>query len=95
MALIRRSWTAEAADNWTKEDYIAMVLSVISYVGVGIGTPMAFFGWLGWLLLGVGFIAMLLMIYVIDPKMKAMSEDYETKQKEYLVELERTQRWED
>lgn len=35
------------------------------------------------------------MIKIIDPKLKAISEDYEIKQKQYLEDLERIARWED
>jgi len=35
------------------------------------------------------------MFWVIDPKLSALSEDYEKKQHEYLKELEEIQRWEE
>jgi hypothetical protein len=95
MSLIRRTWTPAAADEWTREDYIAMVFSVVSYVGIAIGIPLAFFGWVGWLLLGIGLAALLLMIFVIDPKLKAISTEYEKRQKEYLEELDKIIKWED
>jgi antibiotic biosynthesis monooxygenase (ABM) superfamily enzyme len=95
MAWIRRSWSPEAADEWTREDYIGIILSVISYFTIAIGVPMAFFGWLGWLLVIVGVVSLLLMVYVIDPKLKAISTEYEKQQKRYLEELDRKIRWED
>lgn len=95
MGWIRRNWTPEAADEWTKEDYIGMVLSVISYVGIAIGIPLAFFGWVGWLILGISLVSLLLMIFVIDPKLKAISEEYETRQKHYLAELDKIIKWEE
>ncbi len=95
MSWIRRSWTPEAADEWTKEDYIGMVLSVISYLGIAIGVPLAFFGWLGLVILGVAVAALLLMYYVVDPKLKAISSEYEKRQKRYLEELDKSVRWED
>jgi hypothetical protein len=94
MSLIRRKWTPEAADEWTKEDFLAIVLSVLSYFGIGVGVPLAFFHWIGGALLAVGIIAMVLMIWVIDPKLKATSEEYEKKQSQYLEELQRINRWE-
>jgi hypothetical protein len=35
------------------------------------------------------------MIKIIDPKLKAISEDYEIKQKKYLEDLEKIARWEE
>ena len=32
-------------------------------------------------------------VWVIDPKLKAISDEYETKQQEYLYELEEKVRW--
>lgn len=95
MAWIRRHWTPQAADEWTKEDYFAMILSVIAYVALAIGVPLAFFGLFGWLILAVGLAALLLMYYVVDPKLRAVSEEYEKRQREYLAELDKIVRWED
>jgi hypothetical protein len=36
-----------------------------------------------------------LMYRVIDPKLRTLSEEYETKQKEYLHRLDRVMKWED
>jgi len=95
MGLIRRKWSPEAADEWTREDFFGIVLSVISYVALALGTPLVFFFWWGWLLLAVGLAALLLMIYVIDPKLKVISSEYEKRQKRYLEDLDRKIRWED
>jgi antibiotic biosynthesis monooxygenase (ABM) superfamily enzyme len=95
MSWIRRRWSPEAADEWTREDFIGIVFSVISYVAIAIGVPLAFFGWLGWLLVIIGLVSMGLMYYVIDPKLRAISSEYEKRQKHYLEELDRKVRWED
>jgi hypothetical protein len=42
----------------------------------------------------VGVALLLFMLWVIDPKLKAISEDYEVKQKHYLEDLEKMVRWE-
>lgn len=34
------------------------------------------------------------MLWVIGPKLEAVSADYETRQKQYLAHLEKTMRWE-
>jgi hypothetical protein len=46
-------------------------------------------------LLGIALTSLLLMIYVVDPKLKAVSTDYEKKQVHYLKELDRIVKWED
>lgn len=95
MAFIRRKWTAAAADEWTKEDWIAMVLSVLSYITLTIGVALSFLLLTsGFIILLVGIIITLLMYWVIDPKLKTISSEYEKKQKEYLLQLEDIQRWE-
>ena len=96
MAWIRRHWTPEEADEWKKEDWIAIVLSTLSYLALTVGVALSL------LMLTVGFIVLisgigliLLLFFVIDPKLKAISAGYEKKQKEYLEGLERVQRWEE
>jgi len=96
MALIRRNWTARDADEWTKEDLFAVILSPVVYFLFTLG--MAFSALLmplGFILLGVAIVLMLLMIYIINPKLSVISEDYEKKQKKYLEELEKKVKWEE
>jgi len=96
MALIKRKWTAHEADEWTKEDWIAIVISPFSYILICMGLAMSLFLLpLGFILLGIGIVITVIMFYVIDPKLKAVSSGYEKKQHEYLQELERIQRWEE
>ena len=95
MAWIRRRWSAEEADRWTKEDYLTFVISPLVYVLLMVGTALSLLlQWPGFLLLGIGIVGLLLMIWIIDPKLKAISEDYEVKQKRYLEDLEKIARWE-
>ncbi|MBP1766771.1 MAG: hypothetical protein H6P98_886 [Candidatus Aminicenantes bacterium] len=95
MSWIRRRWTAAEADFWTKEDYLTFIISPLVYVMLMIGTALSMLlRWYGFLLLGVGVVLFLLMIWVIDPKLKAISGDYEHKQKHYLEDLEKIARWE-
>ncbi len=42
----------------------------------------------------LGVVLLLLMLWIIDPKLKAISGDYEHKQKQYLEDLEKIARWE-
>ena len=96
MPFIRRTWTARDADEWTREDWIAVILSPIVYILLTIGTAMtALLMPVGFGLLALGIVLMLIMIYVINPKLNVISEDYEKKQKHYLEELEKKVKWED
>lgn len=95
MSLIKRTWTAEEADRWTKEDYITFVISPLVYVLLMIGTALSLLLlWYGFVLLALGIVLLLVMLWIIDPKLKAISLDYESKQKHYLEDLEKIERWE-
>ncbi len=96
MAFFRRTWTPHEADDWTKEDWFAIIISPFSYVLITLGVAMSLFLLpLGFLFLGLGIVLTAAMFWVIDPKLKAISESYERKQREYLRELEKYQRWEE
>lgn len=96
MAWIRRNWTPIEADEWTREDWITIVLSPLAYLTLTIGVALSFLLlWWGFLILAVGVGLTILMHWVIDPKLKVISEEYEKRQKDYLVELERAVRWEE
>lgn len=96
MALIRRKWTPAAADEWTREDWIAIVLSPLAYITLAIGVALSIFLFkVGFIILGAAVVLTVLMHWVIDPKLKMISEDYEKKQKHYLEELEKIIRWEE
>jgi hypothetical protein len=93
--LIRRSWTAEQAQEWTREDWIAIVLSPIVFGCILFGTTnLLLLRWSGlWTLLAA--VAGTVAIYwVIDPKLRAVSAEYESRQAGYLADLERRSRWE-
>jgi ABC-type transport system involved in cytochrome bd biosynthesis fused ATPase/permease subunit len=96
MSWIKREWTAREADQWTKEDYLVFIISPLIYVLLALGTMLSLFMlWYGWVILGASLILLLVMIWIIDPKLKAISEDYEKKQKHYLEDLEKIERWEE
>ena len=95
MSWIKRPWTAVEAYLWTKEDYLTFIISPLVYVLLMVGTALSLFlRWYGFLLLGVAVALLLLMLWIIDPKLKAISEEYEVKQKQYLEDLEKIARWE-
>jgi hypothetical protein len=94
MPFIRRTWTAIEADEWTKEDWIAIVLSPLSYLLLTLGGMLSLLlFWYGYLLLAAGIALTALLHWVIDPKLKAISSEYEKKQQTYLHELEASVRW--
>jgi len=96
MGLLRRKWTPESAEQWTREDWIVILISPLAYVGIAVGTALVFFmTTIGLIVLGITMLFIILMHWIIDPKLKTISREYERKQKQYLIELEQTQRWEE
>lgn len=96
MGFIQTKWTAEQADNWTKEDHLSFILSPLIYFLLALGVALSLLLlWYGWVILGVSIILLVVMIKIIDPKLKAISQDYEMKQKKYLEDLEKIERWEE
>lgn len=95
MSFIKRQWLPAEADEWRKEDWIAIVLSVFAYIALVVGTALSFLLLTsGFLILGAGVILTLAMYWVIDPKLRTISNEYEKKQKDYLRQLEDIQKWE-
>ena len=96
MAFIRRKWTPKEADNWTREDWVTIIISPLAYILLMIGVGLSLFLLTsGFIVLALGVILTILMHWVIDPKLKAVSEKYEKSQKGYLESLEKQVRWED
>ena len=95
MKLIRRTWTPADADEWTREDWMAIILSPTAYflISIGIMGSMLLLTW-GFITLAFGVIVTALMHWIINPKLNMISSEYEKRQKEYLVELEKKARWE-
>ena len=87
--------TAEEADEWTREDWLAIVVSPLAYMALMIGVALTLFKmWSGVVLFILGIALAAIMYWVIDPKLRAVSEGYEKKQKQYLEHLEKIVRWE-
>lgn len=96
MAFIRRQWTPKEADEWTKEDTITVIISPLVYVLIMVGVALSIMLIkIGFVLLAAGIVLLLVMIYIINPKLSAISEGYEKKQKHYIEELEKKVRWEE
>lgn len=95
MSFIRRTWTPQAADRWSKEDVLAAAFSVLSYLTFMLGSALALLARLeGFLLLLIAALCAGAMYWIIDPKLRAVSADYEAKQKNYLKRVEGVTRWE-
>ncbi len=95
MGFIRTDWTAAEADEWTKEDWITIVLSPLIYLILTVGVALAcLLMWEGFALTIIGIGLTILMHKIIDPKLRAISEEYEKHQQEYLNDLEASTRWE-
>ena len=95
MKFIKRSWTPVEADEWTKEDWITIIISPIAYILMMVGVALSFLLlWYGFVILAAGIVVTIVMHCVIDPKLKAISDQYELHQKEYIKNLERSVRWE-
>ncbi len=93
---IKTHWTAEQADRWTKEDHVTFIISPLIYFLLAIGVTFSLLlKWYGFVILGMSAVLLIVMIKIIDPKLKAISEDYESKQKQYLEDLEKIARWEE
>lgn len=96
MSLIQREWTAREADNWTKEDIYVIILSPLVYFLLTLGTAMSCLLMpIGFITVGIGLVLMFLMIFIINPKLDVISEDYEKRQAQYLIDLEKQIKWEE
>jgi len=96
MSWIKTKWTAEEAEQWTKEDYITFIISPLVYFLLAVGLALSLLLlWYGFVILFVSIVLLVIMVKIIDPKLKAVSEDYEVKQRKYLEDLEKIARWEE
>ena len=96
MPFIQRKWTADQAEEWTKEDWMAIVLSPLAYMLIAVGIAMTILlRPLGFVLLAAGVIVIVLLHVIIDPKLRVISSEYEKNQKRYLEQLDRRIRWEE
>ena len=96
MNWVKTKWTAEEAEQWTKEDYITFIISPMVYILLAVGLALSLLLlWYGFVILCVSIVLLVIMVKIIDPKLKAVSEDYEVKQRKYLEDLEKIARWEE
>lgn len=91
---LKRHWKPEEADCWTKEDWVVIIISPIAYALLMIGLALLIFLRLDGLILFIlGVFATIFLHYLIDPKLRAISSEYEKKQREYIERLEMVVRW--
>ncbi len=92
--MIKREWSEEDCDAWTKEDYLAGFFSAISYFAWALGIYWAIMlEPIGFVLIAVAAVSTFLTFYIIDPKLKVQSETFEKRQLHYLKLLHDSQRW--
>jgi hypothetical protein len=79
---------------WSREDVMACILSPLAYFLITVGTPLLLLNqWTGWLITFISLVVIAAMFIIIDPKLKALSEEFEKKQKGYLEELDKIIEW--
>jgi hypothetical protein len=95
MNLFRKHWTAVEAEEWTPHDIWAAVLSAAGYflVAVGVAGVLLLQVW-GFITLAAGIVCTVVMLRIIDPKLRAISTEFETKEAHYLERLNKVTRWE-
>jgi peptidoglycan/LPS O-acetylase OafA/YrhL len=95
MTLFRKDWTAHDADRWTRHDLLACVFGVLAFVlvTVGVAGSLLLQTW-GFITLALSVVFAWLTFKVIDPKLRALSGEFEKKQAGYLDAVERRNRWE-
>jgi len=92
--IIRRAWTAEQSVEWTREDWIVIVLSPLVFACTMFGLTKLLLLQVSGVWLSLAAVAGAAAIYwVIDPKLRAVSLEFEATQAKYLEELERSVRW--
>jgi hypothetical protein len=88
-AFIRRRWTAAEAEQWTREDWMVIVLSPFVLGGLMIGVVWSLLLIpVGYLVLTASVLGCFLIWWIIDPKLRAVSAEYEQQQAGYIDQNE-------
>jgi len=95
MSLFKRDWTAIEAEEWTSHDVWASLFSAASFflMAVGVAGSLLLQTW-GFVTLGLALVCVWVMFRIIDPKLRAISTDFEAKEAAYIEQLDRATRWE-
>lgn len=92
---IRRNWSPVSAQDWTREDWIAILLSPLVYAGLLFGlTQLLLLRPFGFALLTASILGAVAIYWVIDPKLRAVSTEFEASQARFLDQVEARSRWE-
>jgi hypothetical protein len=93
---MEKKYTAEQAEMWGWEELLACIFAPVSYIFVSLGLALIILLIpMGWVYLAIGLIATVLMYLVIDPKLRAISDEYEKRQAEFLKHVESVSKWEE
>ncbi len=91
-----KTYTPESAEKWGWEELVACIMSPVSYIFVSLGLVLVLLERpIGWVYLIGGIAATLVMYFVIDPKLRAVSDEYERRQAEFLKQVESVSKWEE
>jgi hypothetical protein len=94
MTLLENDWTPETADQWTRHDLIASILSPLVYILATIGGAYAVFGNpLGWWLLTMAVALSLMLWAIIDRKLRVQSIAFAKHEEEHKEIVEERNRW--
>jgi len=95
MSLFKRDWTGIEAEEWTHHDVWASALSAASFflTAIGVAGSLLMQTW-GFVALGLAIVCVWVMFRIIDPKLRAISTDFEAKEAAYIEQLDRATRWE-
>jgi Na+/proline symporter len=95
-SLIKREWSVDEAQEWTREDWIAIVLSPLVYGLIMFGlVNLLLLRGSGFTLLALALVGCGVIYWVIDPKLRAVSTEYEQRQSQYVKRLEQRMQWGD
>jgi hypothetical protein len=96
MSLFKKDWSPVEAEEWTRHDLWASVFSILTYLftAIGVAGTLLFQVW-GFVTLIAALACMVVMLRIIDPKLRAISTEFEAREAHYLERIDRTQRWEE
>lgn len=90
-----RTTKSDFPQEWSREDLLACILSALAYVNCLAGIALLLMNqWTGYVLSVFTVAQVISMYYIIDPKLRKVSADFEKKQQEYLEELDKIVEWE-
>ena len=96
ISMFRKDWTNAEAEKWTIEDTVTVIISPLIYLLLLIGGAMSTLLMpAGFAMLALAVVLIVVMVKIINPKLSAISEAYEKKQKQYIEELEKKVKWEE